>query len=830
MIRRGLAQQMRWKGELPSHAKVVVVGGGIIGNSVAYHLTKEGWNDVVVLEKGTATCGTTWHAAGLIGQLRGTSQETALSKMGAETFRRLLKETDQDTGFKQHGSITLSRCPDRTTLLKRNAARAGCFGIEASIITAEDAAERFPTLDPSIFECALWLPNDGVASPTDVTNAFMKGAKQGGAKVFENTTVTGFIKNKRNGLVEGVETSNGTIGCEYVINCSGLWSNQVGKMAGVCVPLHACEHFYVVTDTINGIHGKLPVLRDPDQQAYYREWSGGIVLGGFELKAKPCFLEGPPESFEFQLLEDDFEHFYPVIEGAFEAMPILKDTNIRNMVNGPESFTPDNQYILGESPECENFWVAAGMNSSGIASSTGAGWALAKWLTHPKKQPPFDLSAVDIKRFGHYANSQNFVRTRSSETLGMHYTIPYPRFELEQGRPLRTSPLYDTLKDSGAVFGSKFGWERANYFNTNAHQADPTVYSFEKPAWMEIVNNEVIQTTTKCSIFDVSSFSKFSIQGKDAEKFCDFVCGANMSIEINDLIYTSILNDKGGYISDVTVTRIASDHFYVVAPTTHATKDLSFLRQRAAEYNFCVGISDTTGATGVLAVQGPLSNKVLSESCGSPKPYDFESIKPNSSAIVEIGNHAVRVSRVSYVGQLGVEIHCPIEQLKGVYDRLIAHPEASNAGYYCIEALRIAAGYRAWGHEMTTDDTPVHVGTSFAFDFSNKNGISGTVLHQLKEDGVANLDSRIISVRMSADSETVLWGGETVLRDGVVVGYLTSGSYVKSLSTSVGLATIKNQGMPLNNKFLKSGDWSVNVAGELYPIHVSFKPPRDIVV
>ena len=828
MLRRGLSQQLRWKSDLPSHAKVVVVGGGIIGNSVAYHLTKEGWNDVVVLEKGTPTCGTTWHAAGLIGQLRGTSQETALSKMGAETFRRLLEETGQDTGFKQHGSITLSRCPDRTTLLKRNAARAECFGIDASIISPEEAAAKFPTIDPSIFECALWLPNDGVASPTDVTNAFMKGAKQNGAKIIEQTRVTGFVKNKRNGRIEGVETSKGSIGCDYVINCSGLWSNQIGKMAGVCVPLHACEHFYVVTDKLEGIHGKVPVLRDPDQQAYYREWGGGIVVGGFELNAKPCFLKGPPEDFEFQLLEDDFEHFYPVIEGAFEAMPVLQNTKIREMVNGPESFTPDNQYILGESPECSNFWVAAGMNSSGIASSTGAGWALAKWMTHPMQQPPFDLSAVDIKRFGHFANSQNFVRTRSTETLGNHYTIPYPRGEGQLGRPLRVSPLYKSFKQSGAVFGNKFGWERVNYFNTETLKSDG-IPSFQKPSWQAVVDAEVIHTTEKCSIFDVSSFAKFTVQGKDAETFCKFVCG-DVDIDINGVAYTSILNEEGGYISDVTVTRTAFDCYYIVSPTSHATKDLSFLRQKASKYNYSVGIVDVTSATGVLAVQGPLSNKVLSEQCGSPKPFDFESIKPNQSEIIEIGNHAVRATRISYVGQLGVELHCPIEQFQSVYETLISHPEANNAGYYCIEALRVAAGYRAWGHEMSSDDTPLHAGTSFAFNFNNRNGISGSTIHELKEKGVSNLKSRIIGVRMPRDSNITLWGGETLQLDGKTVGYLTSGAYVKTLSASAGLATVKHQGLPLNNSFLKSGKWTVNVAGDIHPIHVSFKAPRDMDV
>eukprot|EP01059_Diplonema_ambulator_P024977 TRINITY_DN4180_c1_g2_i1.p1 TRINITY_DN4180_c1_g2~~TRINITY_DN4180_c1_g2_i1.p1 ORF type:complete len:824 (+),score=317.91 TRINITY_DN4180_c1_g2_i1:121-2592(+) len=817
-----LACQRRFASGLPEKAKVVIVGGGIIGNSVAYHLAKEGWgDDVVLLEKGVLTCGTTWHAAGLIGQLRATSQEMELSKMGAEVFRRLLEETGQDTGFKQNGSVTLARTKDRTTLLKRNLARAQMFNIPSAMLTPEEAKEKLPMIDPKVFDSALWLPNDGVASPTDATMAFAKGARQGGVKIHERVEVTGFVKEK--GLIRAVETNKGTIACDYVVNCGGLWAHKIGHMAGVNVPLHPCEHFYAVTDTVEGVTGSMPVVRDPDMCSYYREWGGGLVVGAFELDAKPCFVNGPPDDFEFSLLPDDIDHFWPIMEGAFEAVPSLVDTPIKTMLNGPESFTPDNQYILGDAPEVPNFWVAAGMNSSGIASSSGAGWALAKWLVNA--QPPFDMSAVDIKRFGAFAGSQQFVRTRSSEVLGMHYKIHYPRLELVKGRPLRTTPLYNQLKEKGGVFGSKFGWERVNWFNTEEKSAPADEYTFGRPAWLDIVNDEYIHTTTNGSVFEVSSFAKFTVAGRDAEAFCNYIFGGNMSVKVGTVVYTAMLDERGGYVSDVTVTRVGEEEYYVVSPTTHATKDLKHMQKHAGLKGFAVGVVDVSSQYGVLSVQGPKVDAALQPLTR----HDLSTIKPNESVMLDIGDYWVRASRVSYVGEKGLELHIPIEAHQGVYNTVMNNNGGvlKDAGYYCIEAMRVANGYRAMGHEIGADDSPLEVGTGFAVDFEKTDGVAGTILAEKKAAGVKAMKYRVVSIKMEQHPTAMLWGGETILHNGTTVGYITSGTFIPIFNANAGLALIKQQdpSETLNASFISSGKWEVNIAGEYFPITLSLKPP-----
>eukprot|EP00755_Sulcionema_specki_P005702 Sspe_Gene.33484::Locus_16350_Transcript_1_1_Confidence_1.000_Length_2773::g.33484::m.33484/K19191/mabO; 4-methylaminobutanoate oxidase (formaldehyde-forming) len=662
----------------PAKANVVVVGGGVIGCSVAYHLTKAGMQDVVLLERGKLTSGTTWHAAGLIGQLRRTTQETALSSMGAKTFKELLELTGQDTGFKQCGSLSMSRTPDRTTFLKRAFARAEAFGVTADIISPEEAQKKFPILDPKTFECALWLPGDGTASPTDVTMAFMKGAKMGGARFYEDTRVTGFAVDK--GVVRGVVTDEGEIECNRVVLCAGLWSHQLGQLAGVNVPLHACEHFYIITEKMEGVDHNLPVMRDPDRWAYYREWGEGLCLGGFEPNAKPCFIDGPPDRFEFSLLEDDMEHFYPVVEAAYDAVPLLRDTPIRNMVNGPESFTPDNQYILGESPEVANFWVAAGMNSSGIASSSGAGWALSRWMADGV--PPFDLAAVDIRRFGPYSASQQFVRARSSEVLGLHYRIPYPRLELLEGRGIRRSPIFRLLKEQGAVYGSKFGWERPLYFDTKG-EIDPQAYTFAKPQWLGVVTDEYRHTRKECSVFDVTSFAKFSVCGPDAERFCNYVATANMKVPIGKTVFTLLVNEFGGIESDCTITRVSEEEYYVVSPCAHGTLDLTFMRHHAKAGRFKVTISDVTSSHAVLSVQGPKAEALLATVSQS---LDKDPLPLHHSRMVDVGPTWVRAINVSYVGERGIELHIPMESQEAVYEHLAdaakkANVDMRNAGY-----------------------------------------------------------------------------------------------------------------------------------------------------
>eukprot|EP01063_Lacrimia_lanifica_P016838 TRINITY_DN2342_c0_g3_i2.p1 TRINITY_DN2342_c0_g3~~TRINITY_DN2342_c0_g3_i2.p1 ORF type:complete len:830 (+),score=315.13 TRINITY_DN2342_c0_g3_i2:89-2578(+) len=799
---------------LPKKAKVVIVGGGVIGNSVAYQLGELGWGeDVVLLERNELTSGTTWHAAGLIGQLRGTSEETMLSSMGATTFRKLLEQTEQDTGFKQTGSISLSRSQERTHLLKRNKAKGELYGIPVEIITPGEAKEFLPFIDETQFDAAMYLPNDGCASPTDVTMAFNKGARMHGAQTFTHTKVTGFVKDA--GRVRGVKTNRGDIECEYVINCAGLWANDLARQVGVNVPLHACEHFYIVTDPIQGVTTTTPLVRDPDRWAYWREWGGGFVIGAFEKDAKPCFVDGVPDDFAFQLLEDDYDHFYPILEAAMEAIPDLEKTPIRNMVNGPESFTPDNQYILGEAPEVGGFWVAAGMNSSGIASSAGAGWALANWMVNGA--PPMDLTAVDINRFPACFNSKNFVRQRSAETLGMHYRIPYPRFELVSGRPLQSSPLYETLKSKGAIFGSKFGFERVNYFAPSADE--PQDYTFGRPLWMQYAQKEYEALRDDAVVFDMSSFAKFTVMGKDAGKFCNHIFGAEMVNGVQDgaVIYTAMLNKDGGYESDCTVTKISDEEYYVVSPTTHGTKDFVFMRKVMRAKDFAVGITDVSSKYVVLSVQGNKAMEILPELKDTPQQV---------SEMVEIDTAWVRALRVSYVGdKQGTELHVPVAQAASVYKSLMARGNGTlkDAGYYLIESMRVAYGYRAWGHEMLSTTTPVEAGTGFALKKDKPDAIySGAFATREVKD-------RIVSfvVRGEDKKDVMLWGGEVLKRDGVTVGLATSATYLFPLSRLGGMAEIKKKivGGPINKKYLSGGDWTLVVGEKEVPIDVSFKTP-----
>eukprot|EP00756_Hemistasia_phaeocysticola_P016243 Hpha_TRINITY_DN15463_c2_g9::TRINITY_DN15463_c2_g9_i1::g.175428::m.175428/K19191/mabO; 4-methylaminobutanoate oxidase (formaldehyde-forming) len=749
--------------------------------------------------------------------------------MGATTFQELLKETGQDTGFKQCGSLTVARTDDRVTLLKRNLVRAQAYGVPAEIVDMDRAMELFPVMNRDTFKCGLWLPNDGTASPTDATMAYAKGAKQRGAQLIQGVSVTGFELG--GGEVVGVKTDRGDISCKYVVNCAGLWAHELGKMAGVSVPLHPCEHFYVVTGPIEGVTHKLPVVRDPDRWAYYREWSGGLVLGGFETKAKPCFLNGPPEKFEFSLLEDDYEHFYPVIEAAFEAIPALQDTPIQNMVNGPESFTPDNQYILGEAPECRNFWVCAGMNSSGIASSAGAGWALAQWLAN--KRQPFDLNAVDIRRFGGFAGSHHWVRERSSETLGMHYRIPYPRLELQEGRPLRRSASYERLKAGGAVFGSKFGWERANYFAESDEErpAEDGEGTFGVARWQAAVDREYAHTTSQASIFDVTSFSKFTVQGKGAESLVNHVFGGDMSGPIGQTVYTALVNERGGYESDCTVTRVGAEEWYVVSPTAHGTRDLQFLRQHARKLGGLATVTDVSSAFNVFSVQGPRALEVLSKvSRELTNAGSLEAFPKNTSRMIDLGHFWVRAMRVSYVGEDGLELHVATECAAGLYDTIMEAGEGvlKNGGYYCVEAMRVARGYRAWGHEMTTDDTPVEAGTGFAVA-KNKppsDFIAGNILQEQKAGGLGKLPKRVVSFVVE-DPAPTLWGGEALVRNGEIVGFASSGVRVQPLQRSAGMAMVKNP-EGVSAAWLKGGEWQVNVAGELFPATVGFKAPIDL--
>ena len=560
---------------LPDRAQIVIIGGGVIGASVAYHLAALGRTDVLLLEQGQLSCGTTWHAAGLVGQLRASEAGTRLVQYSTQLYEQLEAETGQATGFRRCGGLTVARTEDRMTTLRRTDATAQAYGIDCELLSPAQAADRYPLLRADDLAGAIWLPADGRADPVDLTAALARGARQRGVLIAERVRVTAITSAR--GRVTGVRTDQGDVEAEIVVNCAGQWAKAVGTLAGVTVPLHSAEHFYVVTEQIDGVHPGLPVLRDPDGYTYFKEETGGLVVGGFEPKAKPWVSPDElPYPFEFQLLAEDWDHFSVLMDSALHRLPVLADTGIRKFYNGPESFTPDNQFILGEAPELAGFFVGAGFNSVGIASAGGAGLALAQWIIDG--QPDADLTAVDIRRFAAFNGNARWLRDRVGEVLGLHYAIAWPNRELETARPFRRSPAYGLLRSAGACFGSKMGWERANFFAPPGH--DPVIeYSWGKQNWQPWSSAEQRATRQRVAVFDQTSFSKYLVSGEDAETALQWICTNDVAVAPGRTVYTGMLNGRGTYESDITVTRLAEAEFLLVASAATTERDADHIRR-----------------------------------------------------------------------------------------------------------------------------------------------------------------------------------------------------------------------------------------------------------
>jgi glycine cleavage system aminomethyltransferase T/glycine/D-amino acid oxidase-like deaminating enzyme len=807
--------------EFPDRARVVVIGGGIIGASVAYHLTLLGWSELVLLEQGSLSGGTTWHAAGLVGQLRSTENGTRLVQYSAELYSRLEAETGLGTGFKRCGGVTVARTPDRMVQLQRTAATAAAYDLDCELISPQRARELYPILQTEDLLGALWLPGDGTANPTDVTASLTRGARERGARVFEHTRVTGILQ--RSGAVTGVRTDRGDIEAEVVVNCAGQWAKAVGSLAGVNVPLHSAEHFYVVTDRIDGVHRDMPILRDPDGYTYFKEEVGGLVVGGFEPEAKPWVAPDQlPYPFEFQLLEEDWEHFSVLMDSALHRIPALQQTGIKKFYNGPESFTPDNQFILGEAPELTNFYVAAGFNSVGIASAGGAGRALAEWVVHG--EPTSDLSAVDIRRFAEFNRNNHWLRDRVGEVLGLHYEVPWPNRELRTARPFRRSPVYDQLAAAGAVFGSRMGWERANVF-APAGTAPQLHYTWDKPDWLAWSDTEQRATRTAVALFDQTSFGKLLISGPDAEQTLQWLCTGDVAVPVGQTVYTGLLNTRGGYEADVTLTRIAEEQYLLVTSSASVVRDQAWIRRHLAP-GARVSVLDVSTAYAVYGVMGPQSRQLLQRLSGadlSDAGFPF-----GSSRLIDLGYATVRATRITYVGELGWELYVPTEFAVGVYQDLTTAGRdlgLVDAGYYSINSLRLEKGYRAFGTELTPDYTPVEAGLLFACKLKSDLPFLGRqAVEQARERGpLRRLASFVV-----AEPDAMLWGGELVLADGRAVGQVSSAAWGTTTGSCVGLAYLRRpDGEPVTRDFLAEGDWQVNVGGRLVPVSVGLKAPYD---
>ncbi len=804
--------------ELPTQARVVIIGGGVIGCSVAYHLTKLGWNDVVLIEQGQLSGGTTWHAAGLVGQLRSQSSMTTLVRYSTELYARLEAETGLATGWKNCGSVSVARTQDRMIQLRRTAASARAQGVAVEVITPEEAGKLWPPMATDDLVGAVWLPGDGKANPTDLTQSLAKGARLGGAKIFERVRVTG-IRTK-DGRATGVSTNKGDIAAEIVVNCAGQWARNVGRMCGVSVPLHSAEHMYIVTGRIEGVHPDLPVMRDPDGYTYYKEEVGGLVMGGFEPHAKPWGMDGIPDDFEFALLPDDWDQFEILMENALVRVPQLAHAEIKKFYNGPESFTPDNNFILGEAPELGNFFVGAGFNSMGIASAGGAGRALAEWIVNG--EPTMDLWPVDIRRFGPFNANQSFLHDRVKETLGLHYAMPWPNRELDLARPLRCSPLYDRLKAKGAVFGSKMGWERANWFATENEKAE-TEYSFDRQNWHDAVRREMKATREAAAIFDQTSFAKLLLQGRDACAVLNRICGANIDVEIGRSVYTGMFNSRGGYESDLTVLRLAADRFLVVTGSAQPVRDFDSINRNIPAEAHAV-LTDVTSSYAVLGLMGPKSRDVLSRL--TPTDLSEDAFPFATHRQIDVGYGICIANRMTYVGELGWELIVPTEFAAGVYDAL--HEAGRDiglmdAGYYALEALRLEKGYRAWSRELTPDINPWQAGLGFAVDLDKAGGFIGR--EAILEAKGRPVTRRVVQLTLE-DSSPMLWGGELILRDGKPVGEMRSAAYGHSIGCAVGLGYV-DRPEGVDKEFLMAGRFQVDVAGSLHDAKLHLKAAYD---
>jgi len=659
---------------LPTHARVVIVGGGIAGCSAAYHLTKLGIADVLLLEQGRLTCGTTWHAAGLVGQMRPNRSMTRMSKYGIELYATLEAETGLATGWKACGSVNVARTPERMQVLRRQVALARSFDVEVQLITPREAGDLYPLMRTDDLQGAIWIPGDGKANPADLCMSLAKGARQRGATLVEGVEVTGVIVEDDPGgmRVVGLRTTQGDVRCETLLNCAGQWARQFGRLAGVNVPLYPAEHFYIVTGCIEGVHPMLPVMRDPDGFIYYKEEVGGLLMGGFEPVAKPWRIDPIPNTFQFELLDEDWEQFEPLMKNAIHRTPCLETAPVKMLLNGPESFTPDGNFILGEAPELRGYFICAGFNSAGIANSGGAGRLIAEWIVDG--HAPGDLWEVDIRRFAPFTANRRLLCERTGETLGLHYAMRWPRQELQTARALRTSPLHDLLAGRGAEFGAKNGWERPNYFRPAGRPRPPDTLG--RPGWLDWVIGEQRATREAVALYDQTSFSKLLLQGRDALAVLQRLCANEVDVPVDRMVYTALLNERGGFESDLTVIRLAAQRFLLVTGSAQAVRDAHWIERHIEPREHAV-LTDVSAMTCVLSLMGPNARALLARV--SPDDLSPQALKFSHTREIDLGLARVRAARMSYVGGPGVELHVPTEMARHVYLTLVEAASRSPA-------------------------------------------------------------------------------------------------------------------------------------------------------
>ncbi len=808
---------------IPSRASVVIVGGGVAGCSIAYHLAKLGMTDVVLLERRQLTCGTTWHAAGLVGQLRATRNLTELAQYTANLFLSLESETGQATGFKQNGSISLAKTVARFEELKRGASMGKGFGLEIDVLSPEQIQERWPLVRTDDLAGGIFIAKDGQTNPIDTTQALAKGAKLRGAKIFENTPVKKI--RIEGGRATGVETQDGFIAADTVVLCAGMWSHRLAADCGAAVPLHAAEHFYIVTEPIPDLPKNLPVLRAQDECAYYKEDAGKLLLGCFEPIAKPWGMQGIPEGFCFDSLPADHEQFEPILEAAVQRVPALAQTGIQLFFNGPESFTPDDRYYLGETPEVRDLFVATGFNSVGIAASGGVGKVMAEWIRD--RHPPMDLADVDVRRVMPFQANRKYLHDRTVETLGLLYAMHWPYYQYRTARGARRSALHDRLVAAGACMGETAGWERPNWYAAPG-ESPAYEYSFGRQNWFDATRAECLAARDHVALFDQCSFAKFLVQGPQACSLLNYLCTASVDVPVGRIVYTQWLNERAGIEADLTITRISEEVFWVVTSAVCQTRDLAWLRRHIAARDARCTVTDVGSGIAMLGVMGPRSRELLQGLSGADlsntaHPFGW-------SREIEIGYATVRASRISYVGELGWELYLPTEHCLDVYERLLAAGAAlglKHAGYHAMAACRVEKGYRHWGHDIADEDDPIQSGLAFTVAWDKPGGFLGReALARRKASAPAT--RRLVQVMLEDSSATspMLYHEEPLIRDGAIVGSIRSGAWGHRLDRSIGMGYVScPQGV--TPEWLAGGKWQVEVACERYAANVQLKPWYD---
>jgi heterotetrameric sarcosine oxidase gamma subunit len=807
-------------GNIPAQAQVVIIGGGVIGCSIAYHLTKLGWKDVIILERKQLTSGTTWHAAGLVVTPGGDKQYVETATYTRELIKSLEAETGQSTGFKEIGYLQLACTPDWLEERRRMAVAARMHGVNYQEISPSEVKTMWPLADTSDVIAGFYTPEDGRANPVDFTMALAKGARMGGARIFEETEVTGI--NKKNGRVTGVVTDKGPIEAQVVVNCAGMWGREVGKLAGANVPLQAAEHYYLLTEPIAGVHPDLPIIEDFGRYSYFREEVGGLLVGFFEPVAAPWGMDGIPKDFTFGEIKPDWDRMMPYVEIAMQRVPVLENAGIHKFFCGPESFTPDGGPLLGEAPELENFYVAAGLNSLGILLGGGVGKIMAQWIVDG--YCPVESLDIDIARCFPFQSAQKYLTDRTVETLGLQYKLIYPNTANESARNIRRTAIHDHLARAGAFFVEGMGWEIPDWYAPSGVEAKIEEYSWGRQNWFEYHAAEHKACREDVILMDVTSMSKFLVQGKDAERVLNQICANEVAVPVGKVVYTQWLNERAGMVADLTVTRLAEDKYFIVSAGDFYTHDLMWLNKHIPDDAYAF-VTDVTSGYTLMNIQGPKSRQLVSRLTTSDVSKD--AFPYMTAQNMDIGYALVQVMRVTYEGELGFEFYVPTEFSAHVYEELLEAGRdlgLRHAGFQALNSLRIEKAYREYGHDMDNLDTPLEAGLGFAVKFDKPGGFIGRdALLRHKESGP--LKYRMLLFLLD-DPEPLLYGNEIIYRDGVIVGHLQTGAYGFTLGGAMGMGFVHHKD-GATNEFIESGKYEIDIAGERYPATASLRPLYD---